>query len=86
MKMLSIEEAQGQLAKLAEEAQRGEEIVLTSQGTPVLRLVPESGPARDRKDPQAVRAFLDDLEEGMSIGERNWTRDDIYEERLKRFR
>lgn len=85
MKMLSVEEAKDQLAALVEAAKRGEEIVLTSHGA-VVRLVPEVCPVVSKPDPEVVKAFLADLEQGMHIGERNWTRDDIYEERLQRFR
>lgn len=38
--MLSIEEAQKQLAQLAQEALQGEEVVLTQNGTPVATVRP----------------------------------------------
>ncbi|MCW2245026.1 prevent-host-death family protein [Azospirillum fermentarium] len=80
MKMLSVEEASTQLAALVEDARRGEEVVLTSGGRPVARLTPA---AMDKPSPEEVRAFLTSMKKGLPIGGRDWTRDELYESRLK---
>ncbi len=40
MEIANIHEAESQLSKLIEQALRGEEVVITKAGTPVVRLVP----------------------------------------------
>ena len=48
----SIDEAQSQLARLIELAQRGEEVVIERAGTPVARLVPYKSVAAPRRGGQ----------------------------------
>ncbi|MDQ2102664.1 type II toxin-antitoxin system Phd/YefM family antitoxin [Azospirillum isscasi] len=76
MKMLSIEEARDQLAKLVEEAQRGEEIVLTENGTAVARLVPHAAAADGRR--AAADALRRRMREGFDLGGRDWSREDLH--------
>lgn len=85
MKMLSVEEAKDQLAKLLDEAERGEEIAFTRNGSVVARLRPEP-PARApfKPNPEAVREFLEDLERGLPIDAGTWTREELYEDRINK--
>ena len=46
MKLVNVYEARGQLSKLLEEAEAGEEIVIARNGTPIVRLVPVEPPKR----------------------------------------
>lgn len=46
MKIVNVDEARGQLSKLLDEAEAGEEIGIARNGKPVVRLVPVTAPAR----------------------------------------
>ena len=83
MKMLSVEEAKDQLGALIEAAKRGEEIVLTENGTPVVRISATETAAEVVSDAErrkeAGRRLLKMLERGYDLGGRDWTRDDLHE-------
>jgi prevent-host-death family protein len=83
MKMLSVEEAKDQLGALIEAAKRGEEIVLTENGTPVARLSatePDCEALSDEeRRKEAGRRLLKMLERGYDLGGRDWTRDDLHQ-------
>ncbi len=83
MKMLSVEEAKDQLGALIEAAKRGEEIVLTENGTPVARLsatwtVSEAMSEQESRK-VAGQKLLQKLRKGYDLGGRDWTRDDLHE-------
>jgi prevent-host-death family protein len=46
MKQVNVYDARGQLSKLLEEAEAGEEIVIARNGKPIVRLVPVNPPQR----------------------------------------
>ncbi len=46
MKQVNVYDARGQLSRLLEEAEAGEEIVIARNGKPVVRLVPVNPPQR----------------------------------------
>ena len=46
MKQVNVYDARGQLSKLLDEAEAGEEIVIARNGKPVVRLVPVNPPKR----------------------------------------
>ncbi|WP_035690746.1 type II toxin-antitoxin system Phd/YefM family antitoxin [Azospirillum halopraeferens] len=89
MKMLSIEEARAQLSDLLDRAERGEEVVITRNGTPVVRLVPESAPARQEYNSDvAERAaawikLQAMMEEGLPFDGVRWSRREIYDDRTE---
>lgn len=76
--MLSIEEARDQLAKLAEDAARGEEVILTQNGTPVLRLSSPAAPDAERLRREAVAHLREWMDRSVDLGGRDWTRDDLH--------
>ncbi|CAO3414034.1 type II toxin-antitoxin system Phd/YefM family antitoxin [Azospirillum endophyticum] len=82
MKMLSVEEAKDQLGALIEAAKRGEEIVLTENGTPVARLsameMSSDAPADLERRREAGQRLLRMLRKGYDLGGRDWTRDDLH--------
>lgn len=83
MKMLSVEEAKDQLGALIEAAKRGEEIVLTENGTPVARLsateTDSDAIAEEERRRQAGERLLGKLRKGYDLGGRDWTRDDLHD-------
>nr|WP_295834982.1 type II toxin-antitoxin system prevent-host-death family antitoxin [uncultured Azospirillum sp.] len=83
MKMLSVEEAKDQLGALIEAAKRGEEIVLTENGTPVARLSATEAASEpvseEERRRQAGERLLRKLRKGYDLGGRDWTRDDLHE-------
>lgn len=91
MKMLSVEEAKDQLAALVEAAKRGEEIVLTENGTPVAELkrstrpVPmiDGRPVTPEEREEAWQALLRDMDEGFPLPVGRFSREEIYEERMQ---
>lgn len=57
MREVQVSEAQGRLNELLGEVERGESVVITREGRPIARLVPEP-PARRREDVLAdIEAF-----------------------------
>ena len=57
--------------------EQGQDVLVTSRGTPVARMVPV---ARGHSLRQAARAaLLAHLSEQAAAGPRDWTRDDLYE-------
>lgn len=46
MKQVNVYDARGQLSRLLEEAEAGEEIVIARNGKPIVRLVPVNPPER----------------------------------------
>lgn len=76
--MLSIEEAQKQLAQLAEEAMRGEDVILTQNGTPVARLAPVRRAPTEQDRGEMAEKLLRTLERGYDLGGRDWTRNDLH--------
>ncbi|HYG88829.1 MAG TPA: type II toxin-antitoxin system prevent-host-death family antitoxin [Azospirillum sp.] len=91
MKMLSVEEAKDQLAALVEEAKRGEEIVLTENGTPVAELkrtsrrVPmvDGRPVTPEEREAAWKRLLEGMEKGFPKPVGRFSRDEIYEDRMR---
>ncbi|BAI72810.1 hypothetical protein AZL_021720 [Azospirillum sp. B510] len=79
MKMLSVEEAKDQLGALIEAAKRGEEIVLTENGTPVARLSATEAVSDQERRRLAGERLLKKLRKGYDLGGRDWTRDDLHE-------
>ncbi|PWC31352.1 type II toxin-antitoxin system prevent-host-death family antitoxin [Azospirillum sp. TSO35-2] len=79
MKMLSVDEAKEQLGALIEAAKRGEEIVLTENGTPVARLSATETVSDEERRKEAGQRLLEKLRKGYDLGGRDWTRDDLHE-------
>ena len=62
---IGVREAKIELSKLIKAALHGEKVVITNHGRPLVRLVPESPAAVDRKSAfGSLRHLLEDLPEG----------------------
>ncbi|MBP2292107.1 type II toxin-antitoxin system Phd/YefM family antitoxin [Azospirillum rugosum] len=91
MKMLSIEEARDQLAKLVEEAKRGEEVYIVENGTAVLRLQPvekrlpmfDGRPVTPEERKAAWQRLRASMERGFPNPVGRFSRDEIHEERIE---
>ena len=75
----TLEQTQAELLKLLSVVQRGEEVVITSQGRPVAKLtaVPQANPLPDR---QAWLAELAQLRQRLSTGKNGLTVEQILDE------
>ena len=75
----TLEQTQAELLKLLSVVQRGEEVVITSQGRPVAKLtaVPQANPLPDR---QAWLAELAQLRQRLSTGKNGLTVEHILDE------
>jgi prevent-host-death family protein len=58
-------EAKTRLSQLIDEAAKGEEIIITKHGVPVVALIPVAGPRQ--KDPQAAIAAIKDFRRGRRL-------------------
>jgi antitoxin (DNA-binding transcriptional repressor) of toxin-antitoxin stability system len=82
MKTITAREANQSFSRILAEAESGEEIVITRRGRPVATLRAHD-PARDDPERQAkVERMVKMMENGMALGSRRVSRDEIYEERL----
>ena len=75
----TLEQTQADLLKLLGMVQKGEEVVITSQGRPVAKLtaVPQANPSPNR---QAWLARLADLRQRLSTGKTGLTVEQILDE------
>jgi prevent-host-death family protein len=75
----TLEQTQADLLKLLGMVQRGEEVVITSQGRPVAKLtaVPQANPSLNR---QAWLARLAELRQRLSTGKTGLTVEQILDE------
>lgn len=78
MKHVSAREANQGFSRYLAEAEGGEEIVITRRGKPVARLVP-GGPAMTPEKRAAVERALATMREGLALGGRRFTREEMHE-------
>lgn len=85
MATVSAREANQHFSKLLDVASRGEEVTITRRGKAVARLVPvEVGEDAAAERANARQAALERLQRGYPGKTiEPWTRDELYEERLK---
>lgn len=75
MKTISAANANRQFSAILREAAQGEAFLITSRGRPVATLVPATGiSAKARED------LLARLKARTPMGERRWSRDELYED------
>jgi prevent-host-death family protein len=79
MKTVSASEANRHFSQVLRQATLGETIVITSRGKAVATLGPARQPQQDRQ--AAKEALFARLREQQASGKRNWTRDELYENR-----
>jgi prevent-host-death family protein len=77
MKIMSAAEANRRFSELLREVARGRDVLVTSRGRPVARVVPASRDLAARKAGRA--ALLKRLKKQPIRGRRAWTRESLYE-------
>lgn len=77
MRTMTASEANRQFSSLLREVAQGHTFVITSRGKPVATIAPnrDSSPAQGL----ARKALLNRLQAQTPAGQRNWTRDELYE-------
>lgn len=77
METVTAQDANRHFSALLRKVEQGQEVVVTSRGTPVARMVPV---ARGQSLRQAARAaLLAHLSAQAATGPRTWTRDELYD-------
>lgn len=76
---IGAREANQQFSKLLKEAEKGKEITITRNGTPVARLLPARPPmTKERK--KAIDRLMKTLEKGMDLGGGPYSREDMHDD------
>ncbi len=87
MSTVTAREANQHFSKILDAAARGEEVTITRRGKPVARLVPvevQEDPAEAARRAEARDEALAFIKKGVRGTSREpWTRDEIYDERLR---
>jgi prevent-host-death family protein len=79
LRTVSAREANHAFSSLLAEAAGGQEIVITRRGKPVAVLSPWKPPAVDPEKQAAIEEILRLMQEGVPIGARHFTRDEMHE-------
>lgn len=77
MKIVSAAEANRRFSALLRQVARGEDVLVTSRGRPVARMVPASAGGSARAAGRT--ALLERLQKQPVRGERSWTRESLYD-------
>ena len=77
MKTVSASDANRHFSSVLREVSQGEVITVVSRGRPVATIAPIASSGAERRS--ARTALLQRLRAQVPGGERNWTRDDLYE-------
>jgi prevent-host-death family protein len=77
MKTISAADANRHFSSLLREVATGEVVTVLSRGKPVATIAPATSGGRERES--ARRRLLERLRQQKASGERNWTRDELYE-------
>lgn len=87
MPTVSAREANQHFSKILDAASRGEEVTITRRGKPVAKLVPievAEDPAEAARRAAEREAALAFFRKGVAtVSQEPWTRDEIYEDRLR---
>lgn len=78
MRVVSAGEAHQTFYLLLQEVERGAEVVIARCGKPVARLMPLSA-HRSPEQEQAAEHMIALMREGLSLGGRRFTRDEMHE-------
>jgi prevent-host-death family protein len=86
-KVITLRDANQQLSRCIREVEAGEEFVITRKGKPVARLIPTGGKRVLTAEQEAALArTIARMEEGWSLDIGKFNRDEIYEERVERYK
>jgi prevent-host-death family protein len=86
-KTITLREANQNFSRCIREVEAGEEYVITRNGTAVARLMPVGGTRVLTPSQKAARArALAAMTEGWPLSTGRFNRDEIYEERVNRYR
>jgi len=77
MRTVSAAEANRQFSSVLREVLQGETFTVLSRGKPVATIT-GAQPAAEQRD-KAVKALLARLKSQVAVGQRNWTRDELYD-------
>jgi prevent-host-death family protein len=79
MKTVTAADANRQFSKLLREVQAGEEVVITSHGRPIVRMVAVDSPTAEERE-EARRRLLEHLRSQPVLNLPKFTRDELYED------
>lgn len=85
-RIVSARRANREFSKLLAAAADGAEIVITRRGTPVAKLVPVARRLSGAKREKAIKELIEMMRTGIPMGGVKVSRDEIYEERLNRYK
>jgi len=77
MKTMAAADANRQFSAVLREVARGEQILVLSRGKPVAKIIPVDSDNDEREPARA--ALLARLQGHPPSGQRDWTRDELYE-------
>jgi prevent-host-death family protein len=78
MRFVTAREANQGFSQILRDAEAGESVVITRRGRPVALLAPyRASDSRERE--QAIEHIVGLMREGLPIGGRRYTRDDVHE-------
>jgi len=77
MKTVTAAEANRQFSRVLRDISQGETFTVVSRGKPVATIAPAK--SADAQHRAAKAALVDRLRKQKSSGERNWTRDELYD-------
>jgi prevent-host-death family protein len=80
MRTVGAREANQQFARLLREAENGHEITITRNGKKVARLIPARLRPNTQARKKAIAEMMRLLEEGLPVGGRGFTRDEMHED------
>ena len=79
MRTVGAREANQQFSQLLREAERGGEITITRNGSPVARLLPARKSQDEIARRKAVAEMIRLMEKGLDLGGRAFSRDEMHE-------
>jgi prevent-host-death family protein len=77
MKTITAAEANRQFSRVLHDIGQGEKFTVVSRGKPVATITPAM--SADAQHRSAKAALIDRLRKQKAGGERNWTRDELYD-------
>ena len=78
MKTITASNANRNFSSLLREVSKGEEITITSRGTPVAKVISIQSTARQKNAMKNL--LLSRLKTQVATGSRNWTRNELYDD------
>jgi len=78
MRSISAREANQSFSRVLKDAENGDSIVITRRGRPVAVLAPYGRPMSPERE-RAIERAVKLMREGLAIGDRHFTRDEMHE-------